>query len=108
MRLLPIVMLLAVPGLGWAAPEMRVLATGGHSGVTRPEERVARTAEAFQTAWDEYAAHIQPKPPLPAVDFRKEMVLAIFMGQRPTSGYSIAVTAVMPTEKALVVSVRRT
>jgi len=89
-----------------AAPAMRSLGKGPHSGVTQPGQRVIRTAEAWQKLWDEHTANVQPKPPLPAVDFNKEMVLAVFMGQRPTLGYATDVTAVTREKKGLRVTVR--
>jgi hypothetical protein len=107
MRMLLLVMPLLLTGAGWRDDSVRVLAKGAISGVTRPGERVLRTPEAWQKAWDEYAAHVQPKPPLPAVDFGKEMVVAVFMGQRPTSGYAVEVTGVTRSGRSTVVSVRR-
>lgn len=92
---------------GWAAPDLRVLATGALSAVTRPGERVVRTEQDWQKLWDEHAARVEPKPALPAVDFNKEMVVAVFMGRRPTGGYSVSVTGVRRGEKDVVVSVRR-
>ena len=98
---------LLIAAVGWAAPAVRVVASGARSSVTRLGERVAWTAEAWQKIWHEHTARVEPKPALPAVDFDKEMVLAIFMGQRPTSGYSVAVTDVTRGEKGIVASVRR-
>ena len=77
-----------------AEPVERTIASGAMSGVMRPRQEVLKTADAWQKVWNEHTARVQPKPPLPAVDFHKEMVVAIFMGQRPTGGYSVEVTEV--------------
>jgi PrcB C-terminal len=103
-----VAMVVAGAATGWAAPEVRTLAKGALCRVTRPGERVISTADGWQKLWDEHTRNANPKPLLPAVDFSKEMVLAVFMGQRPTTGYAIDVTGVTPGDKAVVVSVRRT
>lgn len=37
-------------------------------------------------------------------DFSKEMVIAVFQGQRPTTGYGIELTSIIETEDSLVIS----
>ncbi len=43
--------------------------------------------------------------PLPAVDFKKQDVIAVFAGQEPTAGYAIAVASVRDAPRARVVAV---
>jgi len=45
-------------------------------------------------------------PPPPAVDFTTEMVVALFLGERPTGGYEIEVTQVERTDRGLAVRFR--
>lgn len=49
---------------------------------------VLRTQEEFSDFWDRFTSQMLPenKPPLPEVDFSKDMILVSTMGQRPTSG----------------------
>jgi hypothetical protein len=87
--------------------EMRTLGKGTHSGITRAGERVIRSADGWQKLWKEHTANMEPPAPLPAVDFTREMVIAVFMGEQRTGGYAIEVARVAPGPKALVVEVRR-
>jgi len=44
----------------------------------------------------------------PPVDFSRDMVVALFMGERGTGGYEIEITRVERVESGLVVQYRRT
>ena len=51
---------------------------------------IIKTRDEFSDFWKQFTARIPPEngmPPLPAVDFSKEMVIVTAMGMRPTSGY---------------------
>ncbi|MFH0791079.1 MAG: alpha/beta fold hydrolase, partial [Candidatus Omnitrophota bacterium] len=48
----------------------------------------------WQRVWTGYMGSSDLAPTLPAIDFSKEMVIAVFMGQKPTSGYSISITKI--------------
>jgi VWFA-related protein len=60
------------------------------SGVDRPRQAVVRTAEEWSALWQAHA----PGRPAPAVDFSTHMVLAVFLGSRPTAGFNVQITAV--------------
>lgn len=55
---------------------------------------VIRDAAAWGRFWGGIVAQIAPAPPLPAVDFTRQFVAAAAMGERPSGGYTIDVTAV--------------
>jgi hypothetical protein len=44
----------------------------------------------------------------PAVDFRKDMVVAVFLGSRPTAGYSVEIVDTRPDGASLIVQYRET
>ena len=46
-----------------------------------------------------------PRPELPKIDFEKEMVVAIFMGERSSGGYEIEIINIIKTEKQIVIEV---
>ena len=69
------------------------------SGIDTPQQSVARTASEFETLWRKHA----PSQPLPAVDFGKQMVLAVFLGSRPSGGFNVQITNVRSSGKDLVV-----
>ena len=49
--------------------------------------RVIKSREEFSDFWKGLTMPGQSLPPLPEIDFSKEMIIAAVMGQRPTSGY---------------------
>ena len=55
------------------------------SGIDTPQQTVARTAAEFEALWKKHA----PGQTVPTVDFTKQMVLAVFLGTRPTGGFSV-------------------
>jgi VWFA-related protein len=69
------------------------------SGVGRAEQVVARTADEWQALWRRHA----PGRPVPAVDFAKNMVVAVFLGSRPSGGYQVEITRVRSDGTALIV-----
>ncbi len=93
---LPITML---PGPKMTSPELPLRFDG-----TRPVPRppinnfpsdkalrlVIKSRDEFADLWKQLTAHNPPGngvPPLPEVDFSKEMLVVSAMGQRPSSGY---------------------
>lgn len=67
------------------------LEAGGNSGRFEKGLRllVVSRAERFATLYGQIASLTLPKPPTPAVDFRKYHVLVAFMGKKSTAGYRI-------------------
>lgn len=55
-------------------------------------QQVFRTAAELEKAW---VADGGDKAQLPAVDFEKEMVLAVFAGQKNTGGHSIQIEKIL-------------
>jgi hypothetical protein len=56
--------------------------------------RVIRNRDEFSDFWKQFTAQVPPGnwvPPLPEIDFSKEMVVVAAMGSRPTSGYWIII-----------------
>lgn len=50
---------------------------------------VARTQEEFDRLWKESLGDYIPLPTPPDIEFEREIVVAIFLGTRPSSGYAI-------------------
>lgn len=69
----------------------RTLSRGLTSGLTQPDQVVIRDESAYLKLWARHAADI-PKVGLPpAVDFQREMVVVVALGNRPTGGYLVEV-----------------
>lgn len=62
-----------------------------NSGVDEPERLVVRDAAAWNSLWTRIHARQSPVPPLPSVDFTKEMVVFAALGTQPSGGYSVLI-----------------
>jgi hypothetical protein len=60
-----------------------------NSGITSPLNAVVRDPAAWSALWQNIHAPMTPVPPLPAVDFSQEMVVAAGLGNRSTGGYDV-------------------
>ena len=69
------------------------------SGVDAAQQIVVRTPAEWNALWQKHA----PGRSLPAVDFAKNMVLAVFLGGRPSGGYGVSITKVVIVGNELVV-----
>jgi len=96
-----LVLMAALQGL---SPAMKTIERGQSSWIDAPRQAVARTPEEWVTL---YRAHNPDKPP-PAVDFSKDMVLAVFLGSRSTAGYGVDIIGMKDVNGALVVQYRQT
>ena len=90
-----------VPGQG-ASP--RTVDKGDRSQIITARQVVART----QAEWDELWRVHKPARPLAAVDFSKEMVVAIFLGTKPTPGYGVTIVSAVEEGGAVRVRYRET
>jgi PrcB C-terminal len=79
---------------------IRSLDKGAQSNVDDRLTASARTAAEWTTLWKKHNVD----KPLPRVDFSKEMVVAVFMGSRPTAGFSVEIVAAVERDGKLVVS----
>ena len=70
-----------------AAASMRTIDRGSQSSIEQARTVVVRSADEWSTLWHAHA----PDKPAPVVDFTKEMVVGVFLGSRPTSGYSVEI-----------------
>ena len=66
------------------------LAQGAASGIEAPRQVVVRTAVEWAALWKAHS----PVTPAPAVDFSRTMVVGVFLGFRPTAGFSVAIARV--------------
>ena len=69
------------------------------SAIDQPREAVARTQAEFDALWRQHAGSRQA----PTVDFAKSMVVGVFLGSRPSSGYQAQIIGVDRGGDALVV-----
>ena len=87
-----------------APSEPRTIDKGDQSNVDDARQVVVQDAAAWRRLWLQHS----PDRPMPAVDFARETVVAVFMGSRNTAGYSVTIQSVTEGGGALVVKYRET
>ncbi|MFP4114097.1 MAG: protease complex subunit PrcB family protein [Spirochaetales bacterium] len=91
-------------GIAW-----RELASGAQSAVRTPAARAVGDPAAWADVWAALTAnHLEP-PDRPDVDFDRETVIVLLLGERPTGGYGVGIEAVIESRGRVevVVDVRR-
>src|SRR3954466_2978703 len=83
---------------------MRTIDSGITSNMDGGRQATARSVEDWSKLWTLHAG----ERTRPAVDFTKEIVVAVFMGTRPTGGFSVQIVRVRQEGPALVVSYTET
>jgi hypothetical protein len=95
--LLPLILIAAMQG---AAPSpVHVLSREMMSLVDEPKQAVARTAAEWLAVWRQHAG----EKALPAVDFKSRMVVAVFLGSRPSAGYAAEIIGIREAGGTLIV-----
>ncbi len=83
---------------------MRTVDKGLNSNIDGARQVVVRTADDWAKLWTQHAG----ERARPSVDFNKEMVIAVFMGSRPSAAFSVDITGVREQAGMLVVSYKET
>jgi hypothetical protein len=85
------------------ALELRRIGQWTRTGVGESRRLIIRDANAWASFWSELGVGDRP-----AVDFTRDVVVAVAAGQRPTGGYEIAVDRVRQADGELTVEVVET
>jgi hypothetical protein len=97
-----VALLALVVSTGMQTGAMETIVRDNMSGVEEARQVVAKTEAEWSKLW---RAH-NPAAPMPKVDFDARMVAAVFLGMRPSAGYSVEITATKVTGKTVVVEWR--
>lgn len=74
--------------------DMETIDKGEYSGIMTREQLVMKSLDEWGNFWDRHTSVHVPALNAPEVDFSKEMIIAVFSGEKPTGGYSIEITEV--------------
>jgi hypothetical protein len=96
---LALITALGISGIALCALSMDKVAAGERSSIASTSTVIVRDEVAWQALWNE--ARI--RSPIPKIDFTKRMIVGIFLGTRPTSGFSVQVVEVVSEQEVLVV-----
>ena len=77
------------------------------SGYPDSARLVVKTADEWSKVWSRIVSNHGPTPPVPEIDFSREMLLVAAMGTRPTGGYSIEIEAVDRDSASITAGVRK-
>ena len=78
-----------------------------NSGIPDSLRIVIRDAKAWREVWERIHKPFSPEPPLPKVDFSRELVVVVALGTRPTGGYGIIVDRAYQRDDRLEIIVRK-
>jgi hypothetical protein len=76
------------------------------SGFTDSARIVVRDTASWRQTWQTIHRPFIPSPPVPDVDFSRQMVLVAAMGERPSEGYEIVFEGVREDTAGIEVDVR--
>ena len=79
--------LLVAPQAGIQDFAPMTIAKGTNSGVSSARQVAIRTAEEWRTLWSAHSSD-----PAPPVDFSRSILVGVFLGSRPTTGFSVEIT----------------
>ena len=79
-----------------------------YSGFEAPTRLVVRDAATWAAVWQQIYDRETPVPPLPAIDFSREMIVVAALGSRGTGGYSILLEGATETADGTAVTVKST
>jgi hypothetical protein len=77
-----------------AGASFSTIERGSASGITRPTTLAVKSEDEWRRVWAQHASVRAPMPSPPQIDFSREMVIAVFGGERTTGGFTVEVTGI--------------
>ena len=78
---------------------------GSRSGVRDPRQVVLRSQGEWNALWAQHVS-ADAKPVPPPLDFARELGVAVFLGEKPTGGYDVAISRAQRSDDAVIVYFR--
>lgn len=85
-----------------------VIAESNNGGFVEKMNRIITNIDDLDKAWGKAFVNYERKKPIPVIDFEKQVVLLVAMGEKSNGGYSIKVGSVTNNTKNTVVTVLET
>jgi len=76
---------------------------GSRSGVREPLQIVIRNPAEWDALWKRHVSIEANPPPPPAIDFNKQIVIGVFLGEKPTGGYDVEIIGTEQSDGALII-----
>ncbi len=69
--------------------EFQTIEKGSYSGIAEKRTLIITNHFELQKIWSDLYANRYPVPDIPQIDFEKNILAAVFIGEKPTGGYSV-------------------
>jgi hypothetical protein len=87
---------------------IEVLNKNSHGGYTKSKTLVIKSQKELQEIYNQINMTRRPGFPIPEIDFDKEMVIALFMGEKTSGGFATTVEKVIENNNTLEIIVKET
>lgn len=86
--------------------KFETIQSGHLSGIARRTRIVIRSRPDWEQFWRLHTGNRRPLPTAPEVDFQKDMIVAVMMGQQSSGGYTIAIESITQENEKMRVDVQ--
>jgi len=87
---------------------LHTIAKGIRSGIREPSQIAIRNQTEWQQLWRQHSSASTAPASLPTVDFDRELVAAVFLGEKPTGGYGVEISSAEVADSSLTIFVKET
>ena len=81
---------------------------GIHSGFKEENSFIIKNQKDWKKIWKIHTKDIKPTLPVPEIDFTRSIVVAVFMGDRKTSGYEVEILDIEEVKDKVIIKIRET
>ncbi|OIQ37626.1 MAG: hypothetical protein BM563_08115 [Bacteroidetes bacterium MedPE-SWsnd-G1] len=77
--------------------QFETLVQGSNGGYLNNEFIIVKNQDELKTVYTQINKVRKPGFPIPKIDFEKELILALFLGEKTTGGHAISITKIIET-----------
>lgn len=104
----PLLLALGAPQDAGDAVPFRVIEENNMSGFNSGMTKLITSTPDWVAVWMERQRNLQTKRLHPEIDFDRDVVIAVAMGQKKTGGYSVDITRVIRTKDDIRIYLKKT
>ncbi len=82
-----------------------VIKEGTNSGFKAKLNQVIKTQEKFKKVWNKIDVNFTKKEALPKIDFNKQMLAFVALGEQTSGGYAVKINSVTENKKNIIIDV---
>lgn len=88
--------------------KFEMLIASSIGGYLTPQIKVIKEQESLLDTYSQLNKYRKPAFSIPTINFEKETIVAVFMGQKNTGGYSVSIVDIVDKGEKIVVKVKET